>query len=195
MKLGLSGGIGCGKSTVGRLFAELGWKRLDSDEIVREILNQDSAVHEAVKTRWGSGAITTDQSLDRAYIAQQVFHNQAELRWWEGVLHPRVREIWQGALAAEPERNWLIEIPLLFENDLESHFDFTICVEADQETQLRRLAVKGLDREQSLSRINNQLPVLAKVKRADYVLSNAGSLEFLKRQVGRLSGLLQSAPQ
>ncbi|WP_269542782.1 dephospho-CoA kinase [Cerasicoccus fimbriatus] len=192
MRIGLTGGIGCGKSTAGKCFADLGWRRLDSDEVVRELLATDAELHAKLRERWGDEAVLPECGANRSFIAHKVFHDKGELAWWENQVIPKVRARWQGALAAEPDADWLVEVPLLFERDLAGQFDATICVEAPESTQLARLAAKGLDREQSLARINNQLPVLDKARRADLVLSNAGSFDFLLRQVRRASEMLRS---
>jgi len=194
MNLGLTGGIGCGKSSAGRMFAEIGWRRLDTDEIVRELLVRDEYLHAALRERWGEEAVGPD-GANRSFIAHKVFHDREALQWWEGQIHPRVRWEWQLALMFEPRENWVVEIPLLFENDLESQFDATMCVEASEETQLARLAAKGLDREQSSARIRNQLPVSEKAQRADVVVSNSGSLDFLQRQIWRASAMLTRSPR
>ncbi|MBK1857798.1 dephospho-CoA kinase [Cerasicoccus arenae] len=194
MRVGLTGGIGCGKSTAGKCFAELGWQRLDSDEIVRELLTTDPDLHSALRSRWGGGALLSEGGANRSFIAGKVFHDAAELRWWEGQVLPRVRAAWQGALAADPAADWLVEVPLLFEKDLSDSFDVTVCVESPESIQLERLAAKGLDREQSLARINNQMPVMDKVRRANIVLSNPGSFDFLQRQVQRASEMLRQLP-
>ncbi|WP_309396440.1 dephospho-CoA kinase [Cerasicoccus maritimus] len=192
MRIGLTGGIGCGKSSAGKCFAELGWRRLDSDAIVRDLLANDAGLHASLRECWGEEAVLPEGGANRSFIAGKVFHDKAELSWWEGLVLPKVRETWQGALATEPDVDWVVEVPLLFEKDLQGNFDRTVCVEAPQAVQLARLAAKGLDREQSLARINNQMPVLDKARCADLVLSNAGSLEFLQRQVRRASEMLRS---
>jgi len=194
MKIGLTGGIGCGKSTAGKAFARHGWRRLDSDEIVRELLKSDIAIHAAIKARWGGSAFAEDGGADRKFIASKVFNDPDMLHWWEGIVHPRVRKYWLGAIKAEPQADWIVEIPLLFEKELTGQFDKTICVEAPEPVQLARLAAKGLDREQSMARISNQLPVMEKARRADIVLSNAGSIDFLQRQVQRASEMLRRLP-
>lgn len=189
-RLGLTGGIGCGKSVAGHLLADLGWQRLDSDELVRALLAGDPEVLDALRARWGEKAVGAG-GANRPFIAERVFGEEAELRWLEALLHPRVREQWTGAMAAKPGADWVVEIPLLFEKDLAEQFDVTACVAAPEPIQLARLAAKGLDAAQSQSRIRQQLPVADKARRADHVLSNAGSLEFLQCQVRRLSGMLQ----
>lgn len=194
MKLGLTGGIGCGKSTAGKCFAELGWRRLDSDELVRELLENDLALQAACQARWGKEALSPEGGVNRKFVAGKVFNNEAELRWWEGQVHPRVRKAWTQPLARDPAADWVVEIPLLFEKDLQGQFDRTLCVIAPESVQLARLAAKGLDREQSLSRIRNQMPVVDKARRADIVLSNAGSFDFLQRQVKRASAMLRQRP-
>lgn len=194
MKIGLTGGIGCGKSTAGKCFAELGWRRLDTDEIVRELLQSDIAVHAALKARWGNEAFDAEGGADRKFVANKVFNDPDLLKWWEEIVHPRVRQSWRGKINAEPQADWVVEIPLLFEKNLESHFDQTICVMAPESVQQARLTAKGLDQEQSMARIKNQMPVMDKARRADIVLSNAGSVDFLQRQVQRASEMLRELP-
>lgn len=193
MKLGLTGGIGCGKSTAAKMLEANGWRRLDSDALVGELFAGDGAVRAALAGRWGE-AVLTPEGVDRARIAQTVFADEAELRWLEGLLHPRVRERWQGALAADPEALWVVEIPLLFEKNLEKHFDFTVCVSVSEAVQQERLAARGLAPEQVRARIARQLPLAEKRHRADFVLSNTGTLAYLQSQIDALHARLSPAP-
>jgi dephospho-CoA kinase len=89
---------------------------------------------------------------------------------------------------AQPQpENWIVEIPLLFEKDLEKEFDFTVCVASDPGVQAERLAQRGLPPQEAAQRIARQLPLAQKIERADFVLTNNGSLDFLRDQVLRLT--------
>ena len=186
MKVGLTGGIGCGKSTVVGFFREAGWQTLESDKIVAELLSGDADIQAALRDRWGATVFTSGGEVDRRAIATRVFQDEEELRWLEQLLHPRVRESWQGALAAMPEANWLVEIPLIFEKRLETAFDLTVCVASPVDVVEIRMASRAYSGEEVERRRQRQMPLDEKMRRADLVITNAGSLEFLKDQTMRL---------
>jgi dephospho-CoA kinase len=186
MKLGLTGGIGCGKSTVVRLFKDAGWRTVETDAIVRELLGADAQVLAQLRERWGGAIFAGDGSVDRKAVAQRVFSDPEALKWLETVLHPRVRECWEAAVAGEPEACWLVEIPLLFEKRLENRFDLTVCVTSPPDVVESRMVARGYTEAEIAQRRERQMPLEEKCKRADHLISNAGSLEFLKRQTTRL---------
>lgn len=193
MKLGLTGGIGCGKSTVTRLFKEAGWTTLESDKIVAELLSEDAEVQAALREHWGDAVFTDQGKVNRKAIAGRVFHDKEELAWLEALLHPRVRNTWQGAVEADPEANWLVEIPLIFEKRLESAFDLIVCVESSPDVVEIRMASRGYTGEEVERRRQRQMPLEEKMRRADYVITNAGSLEFLEDQTMRLTQQISGA--
>lgn len=168
-----------------QLFAEAGWRTLETDAIVRDILANDAAVHASLRARWGATVFHADGSVDRKSVAQQVFTDEVELLWLEGLLHPRVRAVWEGAFAQSPQADWLVEIPLLFEKRLETHFDLVVCVISPPEIVERRMLRRGYSGVEIEQRRQRQMPIEEKARRADFVISNAGSLEFLKQQTKR----------
>jgi len=186
MILGLTGGMGCGKSTTAKIFAGRGFAVLDSDAVVRTVLQTDCEVVGAVRGRFGAGVLTASGEVDRQAVARRVFQNEADLRWLEDLLHPRVFEHWRRAFAAEPGRSWVVEVPLLFEKSLQNWFDFTICVASDPSVQLARLEQRGLPSSLARQRISKQLPLTQKIKLVDFVLLNDGSSGFLRAQVEEL---------
>lgn len=190
MKLGLTGGMACGKSTVAAIFAEAGWGRLDSDEIVRTLLREDADVIAEVRREFGAGVIGPEGAVDRRRLAEQVFPQPAALQRLEAILHPRVRERWKASVARKSAAHWIVEIPLLFEKALEKEFDFTLCVASHPAVQAQRLTSRGLSPEEASQRIARQLPLAQKIERADFVITNNGSLAFLRDQVTRLIQLL-----
>lgn len=186
MKVGLTGGIGCGKSTVVAFFREAGWQTIQTDVMVRDLLGGDNEVQSALRRRWGAKIFAEDGRVDRRKIAERVFSDEAELQWLESLLHPMVRKLWQGELAAAPEANWLVEIPLLFEKRLETAFDLSVCVTSPVDVVEMRMAARaytGVDLERRRQR---QMPLDEKMRRADCVITNAGSLDFLKKQTQSL---------
>ena len=192
MILGITGGIGCGKSTAAAWFEHEGFRRLDSDEIVRSQVLTSPVVLTALRDRFGAEILAADGSVDRARLAARVFPVEAELRWLEDLVHPLVFGLWRSALRNEPNADWAIEVPLLFEKRLENWFDFTVCVASAPAQQLARLEQRGLSRALAEPRISKQLPLAQKIEWADYVLWNDGSLEFLQEQISRLIVSLQA---
>jgi dephospho-CoA kinase len=186
LKIGLTGGIGCGKSTVVQLFAEAGWRTVSSDAVVRAVLAQNQEVRSALRERWGEVVFDADGAIDRKAVATRVFTDRMELRWLEDLLHPLVRAEWEGAIAAAPEANWLVEIPLLFEKRLETHFDLTVCVVCPPDVVDTRMVRRTYTAAEIEQRRRRQMPLEGKARHADFVISNAGSLEFLKQQTTRL---------
>ncbi len=183
MVIGLTGGIGCGKSTVGAIFREFGAGFIDTDRIVRELLNEDSEVLLAVREHFGDKVCDPEGKVDRGKIAGIVFSETAELKWLEALLHPRVRKRWQKQADADTSISWVVEVPLLFEKKLEKYFDFTLCVSTSPENQLARMQAMGLSENQVKARIALQWPLGDKIKRSDFVLSNNGSIAFIRQQI------------
>lgn len=187
MILGLTGGMGCGKSTAARLIAELGgYRRIDSDEMVRDELLHLPEVLAAIRERFGEAVLRSDGAVDRPAVARLIFKDDAQRHWLEGLLHPRLFARWRELFAADPGANWVVEVPLLFEAGLENWFDFTVCVATCSALQLARLEERGIPRALAEQRISKQLPLARKIEQADFVLSNDGSVDFLRAQIARL---------
>jgi dephospho-CoA kinase len=191
MRIGLTGGMGCGKSLAASFFEDLGWRRLDSDQIVRDDLLKRGPVVADIAERYGPGVLRPDGSLDRGVLAARVFGHDAELAWLENRLHPLLFEVWTSRFAAEPQVRWVVEVPLLFEKQLQKWFDFTVCVAASSDVQIRRLEERGVSKELAGKRISKQLPLAKKIDLSDFVLSNDGSQAFLFDQVKHLDRLLR----
>ncbi|MCX6951498.1 MAG: dephospho-CoA kinase [Verrucomicrobia bacterium] len=186
MIVGITGGIGCGKSTVGKLFEQRGFRRLDSDALVRDRVLTAPEVVGALRERFGDEVMGADGSVDRAVVGKRVFSSEEDLRWLESLTHPRVFALWREAFAAEPQERWVVEVPLLFEKGLENWFDFTVCVACAPEQQLARLERRGLPRGLAGQRILTQLPLERKIELADFILWNEGSPGFLEVEVDHL---------
>lgn len=198
MIAGITGGVGCGKSTVARALERRGFRRLDSDQIVREEVLTDPAVIAAVQERFGPGvmegsSLAATPVINRAALAERVFANDAERLWLEDLTHPRVIAAWRAALESDPAANWVVEVPLLHEKGLENWFDFTVCVACAPPQQLARLEQRGLPRALAGQRISKQLPLARKIELSDFVLWNEGSPAFLEAQVDRLADALVAA--
>jgi dephospho-CoA kinase len=182
--VGLTGGIGAGKSEALAVFKRRGVPVLSTDEVAHGILDDDQ-VREALVERWGEG-IAPGGSVDRDRVGEIVFADRDELAWLESVTHPRVGAKvleWRQSLGPEVEIA-VVEVPLLFEAAMEGAFDATLAVVAGDEirdTRLRERGQAGL-----AGREDRQLDQAEKERRADHVIRNDGSLEELDREVNNL---------
>lgn len=195
MVIGLTGGIACGKSTVRKHLGTLGCPTLDADQIVRDLYRDDAGLRKALANRYGDNILLPD-GIDRKALARRIFGDPEERGWLEGQVHPRVREVWEGASAKHREelragtlqgnaRFLVVEIPLLFEKSLENHFHVTLSTVCSVEVQRTRLEARGLTREEAYSRISNQLSLDEKASRADFVVTSDGSFTFTEAQITR----------
>lgn len=185
--VGLTGGIGSGKSEALAACERLGAAVLSSDQVVHELLSTDE-LRDVLAARWGS-RVVADGVVDRAMVAEIVFEDPGELRWLEEVLFPRVGSriaAWRSDLEAVeggPEVA-VVEVPLLFEAGIADAFDATVAVVADEDERRRRAedrSHRGLG-----GRTARQLSQEDKAARADYVLRNDGTLEDLERRTEEL---------
>ncbi|HTB80364.1 MAG TPA: dephospho-CoA kinase [Opitutaceae bacterium] len=190
MILGLTGGMGCGKTTTAQMLERRGFRRIDSDALVRAEILTEPEVATAIGARFGPGVLAADGQIIRGHLAEIVFSDEAALRWLEEITHPRLFARWRALLGAAPEADWVVEVPLLFEKQLENWFDFTLCVASDSSLQIARLEQRGLSRALAEQRIFKQLPLARKIELADFVLLNDGSPDFLQQQADRLVSVL-----
>lgn len=196
MTAAITGGLGCGKSTVARALERRGFKRLDSDQIVREQVLTAPDVQAALRDRFGPAVLEqgpAGRTVNRPALAEKVFADDAHRLWLEDLVHPRVFAVWRSAFAAEPAARWVVEVPLLHEKGLANWFDFTVCVACAPEQQLVRLEQRGLPRTLADRRISKQLPLARKIELSDFVLWNEGSPGFLEAQIDRLADALAAA--
>ena len=184
-RIGLTGGIASGKSSVGRLLAARGLPLLDADVYAREALAPGSPGAGAVLERYGDGIRAPGGEIDRAALGQIVFGDGAERRWLEQLLHPVVRACFKAKLqelAAEPVV--VLVVPLLFEAGLETLCSEVWLVDCDETQQLQRLMARdGLGEADARARIAAQWPLARKRQLADVVLNNRGGPEQLAAEV------------
>ena len=199
--VGLSGGIGSGKSTVARELAALGATVIDADAIVHELQAPGAPLLEDIARAFGPGLIREDGWLDRAALGELVFRDEAARKRLNEIVHPKVgAEVARRVAAARAAGAPLLvlDIPLLFEGRRAGtgsaaalRFDATVLVYASEETQIaRQIARDGGTREEALRRIRAQMPLAEKRALADHVIENDGDLEHTRRQVRALYALL-----
>lgn len=192
MILGLTGGMGGGKSTAARFFENAGFRRIDSDWIVREELLKKPEIVREIAGKFPE-TVSVAGVVDRAVLARRIFATDEDRLWLEDLLHPLVYERWQEIMAQDPDGNWVVETPLLFEKGLENWFDFTACVATSSANQLVRLTERGIPQSLAEQRISKQLPLALKLDKADFVLSNDGTPDALRMQVNHLAAKLSGA--
>ena len=190
MVIGLTGGIGCGKSTAAAFFKFHGFVVIDSDVLAHQALNESKTLAQ-LKSRWGSACIQNDGTANRDWIGKKVFSDPAEKSFLESVIHPRIAVLRREAMA-DSSKSYILEIPLLFELGLTQGLTATVCVVSSDEIRLKRLESRGLSRADAQKRINTQMPIGEKVKNSNYVILNDGSLEFLKAEVDKCVQILKA---
>lgn len=182
--VGLTGGIGAGKSETLAAFERLGAATLSTDRVAHDLLEDDD-VRPALVERWGEG-VAPGGSVDRNRISEIVFNDRDELTWLESVTHPRVGSHvveWRQGLDPDVALA-VVEVPLLFEAAMEDAFDATVAVVADDELRDARLRERG--QGGLAGREDRQLDQAEKERRADHVIRNDASLEELESEVRKL---------
>lgn len=187
--LGLTGGIGMGKSTAAELLAQRGLPLIDTDVIARQVVVPGEPALAEIREAFGHEVIAPDGSLDRGQLARRVFSDGPSRRQLEAILHPRIRAVWQAQAEvwrAEGRRCAVVVIPLLFETRAEDQFTATICVACSAATQRQRLAARGWTDEQIDQRTRAQMPTERKMALSDYVVWTEGGLEVHAEQWDRI---------
>ncbi len=171
--LGLTGGIGMGKSTASALLQRLGMAVVDTDEIARELVAPGQSALAEIQAAFGGEVLRSDGTLDRGRMARIVFGDPDARRRLEEILHPRIRAAWANRVG-----DWrsggvacgVVVIPLLFETEAEAQFDAVICVACSAGTQRQRLRERGWSEEHLEQRVSAQMPIESKMRKSGYVI-------------------------
>ncbi|MCZ2812891.1 dephospho-CoA kinase [Modestobacter sp. VKM Ac-2979] len=186
LKIGLTGGIGSGKSTVAALLAERGAVVVDADRLAREVVEPGTPGLTAIAEAFGPGVLTDDGALDRAALASVVFADPAARARLDAIVHPRVRARAAELAAAAPPGSVVVQdVPLLVETGQAGSFDLVLVVETEPETRVGRLVGRGLSAADARARIASQATDEQRRAVADVVLRNDGPPEELAAQVQR----------
>jgi dephospho-CoA kinase len=188
LRVGLTGGIGVGKSEVSRRLAAQGAVVIDADGIAREVVAPGTEGLAAVTAEFGAGVLRDDGSLDRERLGEIVFADPATLRRLNSIVHPLVGRR-MDELEKEAGQDAIIvhDVPLIAENDLGSAYDLVVVVDAPRHMQLDRLIrQRGMSRESAEARMAVQASRAMRLAIADFVVDNSSSLAELDRQVGDL---------
>ncbi len=191
MKIGLTGGIGTGKSTVGRKLKERGYPVIDLDVISREVITYPE-VKEKLVEEFGSeilldkGAAREKWEISRNRLGQIVFKDEKKVNVLNSIMHPAIIRKMKREMEKEEKvhRTVIVEVQLLFEVNLEGEFDFTVLVYSDKEVQMKRVTERDKrDFEEVKNIIGSQMDMELKRKKSDYIIENNGSMEELDNEI------------
>ncbi len=188
LKIGLTGSIATGKSTVEKIFKELGVPVIDADEIVHNLLKEERIKRKLTEVL---GDILDEKGeIDKKKVANIIFSDPIKKKEVENIIHPEVFRYIQKWIEEQekkkPKGFVIVSVPLMIETGSYKNYDKIIVVYAPKELQLKRLIKKGMTKEEALKRINAQMDIKEKLKYADFVINNTGTLEDLRKEVERV---------
>lgn len=188
MIIGITGSLGTGKTTVAKMFAAKGATVLDADRLSHMALRKGTPTYKQIISHFGRAVLGKDKSVNKRSLARIVFRNKRKLKRLTGIVHPFViGKIKDSIKRKAPEEVIIIDAPLLIEADLTGIIDKLIVVKTGRTTQLLRcMKKKKLKREEAVSRIKNQMPLSKKIRMADYVINNGGTLQETRKQVDKI---------
>ena len=195
LTIGITGGIGSGKTAVAGTFASLGASSIEADALAKELMNSDEELRARIIKRFGPEVYTSDGSLDRKQLAKLVFRDERLLQQLNAIVHPRVirriEEIIESIKASAAVPMVVVEAALIYEAHLEAMFDYVIVVDAAQEERVERVAARdGTSQAEVNERMNAQLSQDVKAEKADFVIRNDGDLARLRVNCRFLFNLL-----
>ncbi|MCL4536663.1 MAG: dephospho-CoA kinase [Nitrospirae bacterium] len=180
---GLTGNYGMGKSTVARLFKELGAIIIDTDDIVRELLKDPAVIYE-IKKAFGEDIVEGDE-INKRMLAEIVFEHPHLRISLENILHPRVFKKVDEEIAkiTDSAAIVIVEAPVIFERGYQNRFDKIITVYTSEEIAINRLKEKGISEDDARKRLKSQFPIEMKISKSDFAIDNSKDLEDTRRQV------------
>ena len=192
--LGLTGGIGMGKSACAQLLQWRGALVVDTDDLARQVVAPGQPALAELQRTFGAEIVGPEGELRRDVVARLVFADAGARKQLEAILHPRIHELWRAQLQtwrAEGRPLAVVVIPLLFETQVESEFDAILCVACSAATQRERLLARGWPLEQIEQRNAAQLPVETKMLRSNYVIWTEAGMDVHAQQVYRVVPLVR----
>lgn len=188
--LGLTGGIATGKSTADAFFKEKKIPIVDCDEIAHDIMNVNQPAWRDVKRIFGLDYLNRDRSVNRKKLGALVFNDATQMEILNKITHPRIFEEMERQIQIQKVNDVplvVVDAPVLFESHSEHNYDKTLVITLPQDLQLQRLMARNnLTKEEALSRINSQMSLKEKEKKANYVIENNGSIEDLYKKLNNL---------
>jgi dephospho-CoA kinase len=187
--VGLTGGVGMGKTAAGEIMAKHGLPVVDTDLLARQVVEPGEPALLEIQSSFGSAVVDAAGALRRDELARFVFADEEARKKLESILHPRIRELWLGQVRkwrAEGRPVAVVVIPLLFETEAERELDATICVACSAVTQRQRLLARGWPEDQIKQRVQAQWPIHKKITKADYLVWTEAGLDILAAQLDRI---------
>jgi dephospho-CoA kinase len=185
--VGLTGGIGSGKSTVAQCFKDLNIDVIDADQIARDVVKPGSIAFNQVVNHFGSEAVQRDGELNRSFIRKQIFADLQKKNWLETLLHPLIHAEAHRQIHLSKDPYCLYMAPLLIENKLQSMVHRVLVVDVDPELQLHRAATRDKSHQEEIKKIiDSQIARQTRLDFADDIIDNSGDLGSLKQQVAAL---------
>lgn len=192
MIVGLTGGIGSGKSTVATIFEELGIKIVDADHVARNVVEPGTEALSRITEHFGTDILNNDGTLNRADLRNRIFESAPDKTWLENLLHPIIRQEMLKQLESADSPYKILEAPLLFENGLQKLCTKSILVDLPVETQIQRSTARDSATAESIQKIiDAQMPRAEKQALADYIIDNSGDEDSLAPQIMRLDQILR----
>lgn len=187
--LGITGGYGTGKTTVAGFFKKFGAKIIDADNIAHKMIRPGTKVYKKIIKHFGKDILKPDKSIERSELAKIVFSGKENIAKLNRIMHPEIKELIEERLIRADNKLIVLDAPLLFETGLDKFLDKIIVVKARKERQFGRLLKNtGLCRKQIALRIAAQMPLSEKVRRADFVIDNNGTIARTKKQAEEIIG-------
>jgi dephospho-CoA kinase len=194
-KVGLTGNLGCGKSTVGKMFAELGATVFDADRIIRSFYIKETDVYRKVVEEFGDGILDGEGNIDRKKLAGVVFEDREKLTRLEGITHRALYDYLEKRFSELPEDSVVVvEAALIFEKGSQGYYDYTVVVWAPYVVCLERAIKKGMSREDFERRWGFQMDIDKKAMLADFVIDNSDGLERTAAQVREVYRKIKEDP-
>jgi len=186
--IGLTGGIAAGKTTVAKLWTELGGIEIDADLVAREVVEPGTKGAKLISETFGSELFDSEGNLDRKALGAIVFNDVSKRKQLEAIVHPLVRERTKELLAAVPGGSIVIyTVPLLVEADVDLPFDVVVTVEAPDDVRIKRLMdSRGYSAPEAKARIDNQAKPIERAQRADFILNSNQSVDLLMADARKL---------
>lgn len=187
MKVGLTGGIGAGKSTVADMFSKLGAVVIRSDELARQVIEPNTPGFQKVLSRFGNQILQENGSIDRQKLAQIVFNDQNSLKDLEEIIHPLVRNKTNELIDSQTQETIVVnEVPLLLEKKMEKMFDFLVVVISSDKNRINRLQKRGISEPEAKKRMSLQVSDEARKSLADFLITNDGNIDQLEADVAKV---------